>query len=99
MTLNDFSCLMLTLKNQFLSADFQPAGRSSGISEELSSEEDMDAMGQRILSRRSVEGAPSINNSENQSRKPAADTNQSVAQVSVCVTDRESWILITAFRA
>ncbi|XP_061487956.1 protein PHTF1 isoform X2 [Rhineura floridana] len=63
--------------------------RRSGVSEELSSEEDADAVSQRILLRRSVEGALSVNNSENQSRKSSvavpsasASPNQSVSQES-----------------
>ncbi|XP_028590354.1 protein PHTF1 isoform X2 [Podarcis muralis] len=56
--------------------------RRSGVSDELSSEEDTDAVSQNILLRRSVEGAPS----ENQSRKPSVTTsvspNQSVSQES-----------------
>lgn len=61
---------------------FQVNARRSGVSDELSSEEDTDAVSQNILLRRSVEGAPS----ENQSRKPSVTTsvspNQSVSQVS-----------------
>ncbi|XP_034978157.1 protein PHTF1 isoform X2 [Zootoca vivipara] len=57
--------------------------RRSGVSDELSSEEDTDAVSQNILLRRSVEGAPS----ENLSRKPSVTTtpapspNQSVSQI------------------
>ncbi|XP_053249501.1 protein PHTF1 isoform X2 [Podarcis raffonei] len=55
--------------------------RRSGVSDELSSEEDTDAVSQNVLLRRSVEGAPS----ENQSRKPSVTTsaspNQSVSQI------------------
>ncbi|XP_077191051.1 protein PHTF1 isoform X2 [Paroedura picta] len=60
----------------------QNIDRHSGVSEELSSEEDTDAMGQRILLRRSVEGASSVSLSENQRRtSSAASANHSVSQV------------------
>ncbi|XP_053106071.1 protein PHTF1 isoform X2 [Hemicordylus capensis] len=64
----------------------QGSRRRSGASDEPSSEEDTDAMGQRILLRRSVEGASTANHTENQSRKSSiasskASANQSVTQV------------------
>ncbi|XP_062999551.1 protein PHTF1 [Elgaria multicarinata webbii] len=60
--------------------------RRSGVSDELSSEEDNDTVSQRILLRRSVEGVPTVDNSENQSRKSSVSLkspspNQSVSQV------------------
>ncbi|KAJ6657940.1 hypothetical protein lerEdw1_001730 [Lerista edwardsae] len=61
-------------------------GTRSGVSEELSSEEDTDATSQKILLRRSVEGAPpSGNNTPEQSRRSSitpskAPTNPSAEQ-------------------
>lgn len=52
-----------------------------GISDELSSEEDAEAMAQRILLRRSVEGASSDNSYEEKNRKPLISSNQSASQV------------------
>ncbi|XP_044869142.1 protein PHTF1 isoform X1 [Mauremys mutica] len=54
---------------------------TGGISDELSSEEDAEAMAQRILLRRSVEGASSDNSYEDKNRKPLTSSNQSVSQV------------------
>ncbi|XP_067414882.1 protein PHTF1 isoform X3 [Emydura macquarii macquarii] len=51
-----------------------------GISDELSSEEDAEAMAQRILLRRSVEGASSDNSYEEKNRKPLISSNQSASQ-------------------
>nr|XP_020636239.1 putative homeodomain transcription factor 1 isoform X2 [Pogona vitticeps] len=67
-------------------AKSQSNTRGSGISDELSSEEETDFASQRILLRRSVEGAPSINETENQSRKSSLGSsyivpNQSISQV------------------
>ncbi|XP_044303381.1 protein PHTF1 isoform X1 [Varanus komodoensis] len=64
------------------------SSRHSGVSDELSSEEDTDTMSQRVLLRRSVEGALTVDNnqSDNQSKKSSlgsisASPNQSVSQV------------------
>ncbi|XP_054835826.1 protein PHTF1 isoform X1 [Eublepharis macularius] len=60
----------------------QNIDRRSGVSEELSSEEDADAVGQGILLRRSVEGASNVSMNENQNRKSSvASSNQSASQV------------------
>ncbi|XP_039218377.1 protein PHTF1 isoform X3 [Crotalus tigris] len=64
----------------------QTISRQSGISDELSSEEETDNAGQVVLLRRSVEGGPSIIVTEDQGKKsslisPSASTNQSVSQV------------------
>ncbi|KAM3838928.1 protein PHTF1 [Vipera latastei] len=64
----------------------QTISRQSGISDELSSEEEPDNAGQVVLLRRSVEGGPSIIVTEDQGKKsslisPSASTNQSVSQV------------------
>ncbi|XP_070601748.1 protein PHTF1 isoform X1 [Erythrolamprus reginae] len=64
----------------------QTISRHSGVSDELSSEEEMDNAGQIVLLRRSVEGGPSITGMEDQGKKsslisPSASTNQSVSQV------------------
>ncbi|XP_015675421.1 putative homeodomain transcription factor 1 [Protobothrops mucrosquamatus] len=64
----------------------QTISRQSGISDELSSEEETDNAGQVVLLRRSVEGGPSITVTEDQGKKsslisPSASTNQSVSQV------------------
>uniref|UniRef100_A0A8C4VNX6 Putative homeodomain transcription factor 1 n=1 Tax=Gopherus evgoodei TaxID=1825980 RepID=A0A8C4VNX6_9SAUR len=53
---------------------------TGGISDELSSEEDAEAMAQRILLRRSVEGASSDNSYEDKNRRPLTSSNQSVIQ-------------------
>ncbi|XP_077695176.1 protein PHTF1 isoform X2 [Eretmochelys imbricata] len=55
---------------------------TGGVSDELSSEEDAEAMAQRILLRRSVEGASSDNSYEDKNRKPLTTSNQSVSQES-----------------
>ncbi|KAM9147744.1 protein PHTF1 [Pangshura tecta] len=55
---------------------------TGGISDELSSEEDAEAMAQRILLRRSIEGASSDNSYEDKNRRPLTSSNQSVSQVS-----------------
>ncbi|XP_030417615.1 putative homeodomain transcription factor 1 isoform X1 [Gopherus evgoodei] len=54
---------------------------TGGISDELSSEEDAEAMAQRILLRRSVEGASSDNSYEDKNRRPLTSSNQSASQV------------------
>ncbi|XP_038235408.1 protein PHTF1 isoform X1 [Dermochelys coriacea] len=59
--------------------------RTGGISDELSSEEDAEAMAQRILLRRSVEGASSDNSYEDKNRKPLTTSNQSVSQVNQAI--------------
>ncbi|KAM7170015.1 protein PHTF1 isoform 2-T4 [Macrochelys suwanniensis] len=59
--------------------------RTGGISDELSSEEDAEAMAQRILLRRSVEGASSDNSYEDKNRRPLTTSNQSVSQVSQAI--------------
>uniref|UniRef100_A0ACB8F4W4 Homeodomain transcription factor 1 n=2 Tax=Sphaerodactylus townsendi TaxID=933632 RepID=A0ACB8F4W4_9SAUR len=60
----------------------QNIGRVSGVSDELSSEEDADAIGQRILLRRSVEGASNVSMSENPRRiSSIACANPSASQV------------------
>uniref|UniRef100_A0A8D0DHU0 Putative homeodomain transcription factor 1 n=1 Tax=Salvator merianae TaxID=96440 RepID=A0A8D0DHU0_SALMN len=68
-----------------LNAEKQISTRRSGVSDELSSEEDADAVGQRVLLRRSVEGAPgAAEENENQSKKSSVivnSPNQSVSQV------------------
>ncbi|XP_065447488.1 protein PHTF1 isoform X7 [Chrysemys picta bellii] len=56
-----------------------------GISDELSSEEDAEAMAQRILLRRSVEGASSDNSYEDKNRRPLTTSNQSVSQVNQAI--------------
>ncbi|XP_048354528.1 protein PHTF1 isoform X4 [Sphaerodactylus townsendi] len=59
----------------------QNIGRVSGVSDELSSEEDADAIGQRILLRRSVEGASNVSMSENPRRiSSIACANPSASQ-------------------
>ncbi|XP_037740813.1 protein PHTF1 isoform X1 [Chelonia mydas] len=58
---------------------------TGGISDELSSEEDAEAMAQRILLRRSVEGASSDNSYEDKNRKPLTTSNQSVSQVNQAI--------------
>ncbi|CAM5118958.1 unnamed protein product [Natator depressus] len=64
---------------------------TGGISDELSSEEDAEAMAQRILLRRSVEGASSDNSYEDKNRKPLTTSNQSVSQVNQAIKgNRES---------
>uniref|UniRef100_A0A2D4I436 PHTF1/2 N-terminal domain-containing protein n=4 Tax=Micrurus lemniscatus lemniscatus TaxID=129467 RepID=A0A2D4I436_MICLE len=64
----------------------QTISRHSGISDDLSSEEETDNAGQAVLLRRSVEGGPSIIATEDQSKKsslisPSASTNQSASQI------------------
>ncbi|KAH0618946.1 hypothetical protein JD844_018520, partial [Phrynosoma platyrhinos] len=64
----------------------QISTRRSGIFDELSSEEEAETASQRILLRRCVEGGPSVNENENQSKRSSAGsvsvpTNQSVSQV------------------
>ncbi|XP_025030953.1 putative homeodomain transcription factor 1 isoform X2 [Python bivittatus] len=64
----------------------QTISRHSGISDELSSEEEADTVGQIVLLRRSVEGGPTIIVTEDQSKKSSLasaspSTNQSVSQV------------------
>ncbi|KAL8179155.1 UNVERIFIED_CONTAM: putative homeodomain transcription factor 1 [Gekko kuhli] len=55
------------------------ADRHSGVSDELSSEEDADAMSQKILLRRSVEGASNFSMNENQRR--TSSVSQLASQV------------------
>ncbi|XP_076214279.1 protein PHTF1 isoform X3 [Aptenodytes patagonicus] len=52
-----------------------------GISDELSSEEDAEAMAQRILLRQNVEGASSDNSYEEKKKRPLVSLNQAVSQV------------------
>ncbi|XP_068774737.1 protein PHTF1 isoform X2 [Struthio camelus] len=52
-----------------------------GISDELSSEEDAEAMAQRSLLRQSVEGASSDNSYEDKKKRPLVSLNQAVSQV------------------
>ncbi|KAM6044458.1 protein PHTF1 isoform 2-T2 [Chlamydotis macqueenii] len=52
-----------------------------GVSDELSSEEDAEAMAQRILLRQNVEGASSDNSYEEKKRRPLISLNQAVSQV------------------
>ncbi|KAJ7331789.1 hypothetical protein JRQ81_013969 [Phrynocephalus forsythii] len=64
----------------------QISNRRSGMSDELSSEEEADSVSQRILLRRSVEGAPVVNEIETEIRKSSLSSayvspNQSVLQV------------------
>ncbi|XP_060087190.1 protein PHTF1 [Heteronotia binoei] len=60
----------------------QNINRHSGVSDELSSEEDADAMGQRVLLRRSVEGASNVSMNENQRKTSSVgSSNQTVSQV------------------
>ncbi|XP_025047740.1 putative homeodomain transcription factor 1 isoform X5 [Alligator sinensis] len=54
---------------------------TGGISDELSSDEDAEAVAQRILLRRSVEGASSDNSYEDKNRNPLISPNQPVSQV------------------
>ncbi|XP_019369637.1 PREDICTED: putative homeodomain transcription factor 1 isoform X2 [Gavialis gangeticus] len=54
---------------------------TGGISDELSSDEDAEAVAQRILLRRSVEGASSDNSYEDKNRNPLISPNQPVFQV------------------
>ncbi|XP_039389456.1 protein PHTF1 isoform X1 [Mauremys reevesii] len=64
---------------------------TGGISDELSSEEDAEAMAQRILLRRSVEGASSDNSYEDKNKRPLTSSNQSVSQVNQAIKgSRES---------
>ncbi|XP_048682964.1 protein PHTF1 isoform X2 [Caretta caretta] len=58
---------------------------TGGVSDELSSEEDAEAMAQRILLRRSVEGASSDNSYEDKNRKPLTTSNQSVSEVNQAI--------------
>ncbi|XP_013926172.1 PREDICTED: putative homeodomain transcription factor 1 isoform X2 [Thamnophis sirtalis] len=65
----------------------QTISRHSGISDELSSEEEPDNVSQVVLLRRSVEGGPSVIVNEDQGKRsslisPSASTNQSVSQES-----------------
>ncbi|XP_053943255.1 protein PHTF1 isoform X1 [Cuculus canorus] len=53
----------------------------AGASDELSSEEDAEAMAQRILLRQTVEGVSSDNSYEEKKRRPLASLNQAVSQV------------------
>ncbi|XP_050183024.1 protein PHTF1-like isoform X2 [Myiozetetes cayanensis] len=52
-----------------------------GISDELSSEEDAEAVAQRVLLRRSMEGASSDNSYEEKKKRPLPSLNQAVSQV------------------
>ncbi|KAM6040993.1 protein PHTF1 isoform 4-T4 [Theristicus caerulescens] len=52
-----------------------------GVSDELSSEEDAEAMAQRILLRQNVEGASSDNSYEEKKKRPLVSLNQAVSQV------------------
>ncbi|NXG38022.1 PHTF1 factor, partial [Dromaius novaehollandiae] len=52
-----------------------------GISDELSSEEDAEAMAQRSVLRQSVEGASSDNSYEDKKKRPLVSLNQAVSQV------------------
>lgn len=54
---------------------------TGGISDDLSSDEDAEAVAQRILLRRSVEGASSDNSYEDKNRNPLISPNQPVSQV------------------
>ncbi|XP_069732035.1 protein PHTF1 isoform X2 [Phaenicophaeus curvirostris] len=53
----------------------------AGASDELSSEEDAEAMAQRVLLRQTVEGASSDNSYEEKKRRPLASLNQALSQV------------------
>ncbi|XP_074833996.1 protein PHTF1 isoform X2 [Carettochelys insculpta] len=65
--------------------------RMEGLSDDLSSEEDAEAMAQRILLRRSVEGASSDNSYEDGHKRPLNTSNQSVSQVTQAIkATRES---------
>ncbi|XP_054037398.1 protein PHTF1-like isoform X6 [Rissa tridactyla] len=52
-----------------------------GVSDELSSEEDAEAMAQRILLHQNVEGASSDNSYEEKKKRPLVSLNQAVSQV------------------
>ncbi|XP_064491751.1 protein PHTF1-like isoform X1 [Pseudopipra pipra] len=52
-----------------------------GISDELSSEEDTEAVARRVLLRRSMEGASSDNSYEEKKKRPLPSLNQAVSQV------------------
>ncbi|XP_027602023.2 protein PHTF1-like isoform X4 [Pipra filicauda] len=52
-----------------------------GISDELSSEEDTEAVARRVLLRRSMEGASSDNSYEEKRKRPLPSLNQAVSQV------------------
>ncbi|XP_072700895.1 protein PHTF1 isoform X9 [Ciconia boyciana] len=52
-----------------------------GVSDELSSEEDAEAMAQRILLRQDVEGASSDNSYEEKKKRPLVSLSQAVSQV------------------
>ncbi|NXH47472.1 PHTF1 factor, partial [Dicaeum eximium] len=52
-----------------------------GVSDELSSEEDAEAVARRILLRHSVEGASSDNSYEEKKKRPLVSLNQAVSQV------------------
>uniref|UniRef100_A0A8C3EY94 Putative homeodomain transcription factor 1 n=112 Tax=Passeriformes TaxID=9126 RepID=A0A8C3EY94_CORMO len=52
-----------------------------GVSDELSSEEDAEAVAQRILLRHSMEGASSDNSYEEKKKRPLVSLNQAVSQV------------------
>ncbi|XP_059573256.1 protein PHTF1 isoform X1 [Alligator mississippiensis] len=54
---------------------------TGGISDDLSSDEDAEAVAQRILLRRSIEGASSDNSYEDKNRNPLISPNQPVSQV------------------
>ncbi|XP_064328123.1 protein PHTF1 isoform X1 [Phalacrocorax carbo] len=52
-----------------------------GVSDELSSDEDAEAMAQRVLLRQNVEGASSDNSYEEKKKRPLVSLNQAVSQV------------------
>ncbi|XP_065554414.1 protein PHTF1 isoform X2 [Lathamus discolor] len=52
-----------------------------GVSDELSSEEEAEAMAQRILLRQNLEGASSDNSCEEKKERPLVSLNQAVSQV------------------
>ncbi|XP_019402356.1 PREDICTED: putative homeodomain transcription factor 1 isoform X2 [Crocodylus porosus] len=79
-------CRLLHLKDREKLADGgknhqEGSIHTGGISDELSSDEDAEAVAQRILLRRSVEGASSDNSYEDKNRSPLISPNQPVFQV------------------
>lgn len=52
-----------------------------GVSDELSSEEDAEAVAQSLLLHRSMEGASSDNSYEEKKKRPLVSLNQAVSQV------------------
>uniref|UniRef100_A0A7M4FBX5 Putative homeodomain transcription factor 1 n=1 Tax=Crocodylus porosus TaxID=8502 RepID=A0A7M4FBX5_CROPO len=65
---------------------------TGGISDELSSDEDAEAVAQRILLRRSVEGASSDNSYEDKNRSPLISPNQPVKQAGKGTRDSDSLV-------